>query len=275
METNPYKLFSCATALWMGLDQFSSLMFETMVDREKAREIYARAGQVICDGTNVSEARRIEIGREAVQALEIADLSAKIALDRLRLFRFGLIEAPHGDLREARWKASHDQTIALLRWSSFRQNPPPGFDAIIRHAVKNGKHGFLGRLADSVKTPAEKFRLPGPDSGDKKDRLKWFLVTYWAVEVKVTKGFSPPLYTFKDAALLEYLDFLAKKPSENNGPHVLDAVLELDVRALRQVWERLGLKRPTKGIWVKAGASVSRRNLMRMGNKVTLFNYRP
>jgi hypothetical protein len=116
---------------------------------------------------------------------------------------------------------------------------------------------FFRRLGDVLaKPPTEIHEFMVGLQRDGHRQLQEFLLDNWATECCLTADGSrgspklPPLYTFKDRALIDCLAGLAERCRQLNKPAPRYRAAErMDEASLRRVWSRLGLKRPNSGLW--------------------------
>ncbi len=261
---NPIDMFTRAEAVEHAIKLHGwQLVFEASIGgQDRVAELYNAAGK--------------HLAREAAVQFVLdhfrAELSTRIAGDRLWLLRLGLVTAKNGDLKTARLLSAEDQALNLLRWRLFRARETAAIDFVVKRAIRNGNSKFLRRLADLVAKPAQD--LPSRDSADTADRFRYFLLEWWTREVKMADGaIVPALYTFGDDAMLDYLLAFEENLHSTAAGASLEIVPTLEPRTLRTIWERLGLYRPGVGIWKRA--ELARPRTLMAGKKLRLFDFRP
>jgi hypothetical protein len=273
LALNPISLFIHVESIERGCKPGDwRTIFEAAVGQAAAAELYSAAEKHLCGGSakqGAGEAIRFVLDDSRAQ------LSVKMALDRLWLVRVGFIAAPDGDLRRARLLSSQEQALNLLRWRAFRNRQVDSVHTVIHDAINAGDSKFLRRLSDLIAQPPREIPV-GPDTTDAGDRFRFFLLGYWAREVKLPRGgFAPPLYTFTDVSLLEYLQLLHDKADGTPLERTIEAVMDMDARSLRTCRERLGLFRPGTGTWRHVTQPDRGRRTLEIGKVIRLFDHRP
>lgn len=225
----------------------------------------------------------VEAGKLFILEHTMAEWSCKIAEAKLLLLDLGFISARDGDLRKAELRPERDQALALLQLGAFRAKPEV-VTHVLAGAIKEGGPGvakFFRRLGDVLAKPA--FVLPDnppPAMCGSHRALQATLIANWAVETFVdpavpsfsariepgtkvdeASGILPPLYTFSEGALFDYLTELASKKRDAGGSTWQAEVLKMNQESLNMVCRRLGLHRPQPALWFCVEWDTTRRAL--------------
>jgi hypothetical protein len=280
---NPCKMFLMIRTLEIAIEAgMTPQILEAGYTEKGVEQLYQHCGDFLLYGKSDAQ-KRLEVGRQFVVSYTKAEWSAIFARDKLMLCDLGLVSAKDGDLRKAKLLSSSEQALNLLKWKQFRERPETIAHIIIPLVKKGDTYGrkFFRRLGELVEKPSKDFLDYLPQLMESKHRqLQMFLLDNWAKEWSVTvyeppqKPELPPLYTFKNKALFDFLYELANKASELKRCTRYQAVQEMDENSLGMIWRRLGLRRPDTGIWGHVEWERNRRTLM-TAKRLVIWDQKP